>query len=283
MARRLENDPWLFGATLILCLFGAVMRETLLKGGKACLPRLAKDGLSDALIDPAIETLQGRGAEVLFNHRVTGLTFENERVSGLETSEGSISLGAQDSVILAVPPWIARDLVPDLTVPDAFESVLNVHYKVRLDPEDDVAEAGFVGLVNGLAEWIFIKDDHLSITVSAANKVIDRPADDLAAAIWRNVVKAFDLEGPEAELPPFRVIKEKRATIVANVKQEELRPGAETRFPNLVLAGDWTDTRLPATIEGAIRSGVTAAKLVLNPPTPSRRRRKKKKMSDHDD
>ena len=267
----------------LACLFGAVMRETLLKGGKACLPRLAKDGLSDALIDPAIETLAARGAEVLFNHRITGLTFENERVSGLATSEGSISLGADDSVILAVPPWIARDLVPGLTVPDAFESVLNVHYKVRLDPEDDVAEAGFVGLVNGLAEWIFIKGDHLSITVSAANKVIDRPADDLATAIWRNVVKAFDLEGPEAELPPFRVIKEKRATIVANAKQEDLRPGAETRFPNLVLAGDWTDTRLPATIEGAIRSGVTAAKLALNPPTASRRRRKKKKMSDHDD
>jgi len=187
-----------------------------------------------------------------------------------------------DSVILAVPPWIAGDLVPDLAVPDAFESIVNIHFKIRLDPEEDAAEAGFVGLVNGLAEWIFIKEDHISITVSAANKVVERPADDLAVQAWRNVVKAFDLEGPDAEIPPFRVIKEKRATIVANVKQEELRPPAETRFANLVLAGDWTDTHLPATIEGAIRSGVTAAKLVLNPPKPSRKRRRRKKMSDDD-
>jgi hypothetical protein len=79
--------------------------------------------------------------------------------------------------------------------------------------------------VNGLAEWIFIKEDHISITVSAANKVVERPADDLAVQAWRNVVKAFDLEGPDAEIPPFRVIKEKRATIVANVKQGQSPSG----------------------------------------------------------
>jgi uncharacterized protein with NAD-binding domain and iron-sulfur cluster len=59
------------------------------------------------------------------------------------------------------------------------------------------------------------------------------------------------------------VVKERRATIVANLVQEERRPGAETGIGNLVLAGDWTDTRLPGTIEGAIRSGVTAAELAL--------------------
>ncbi|MSP00643.1 MAG: FAD-binding protein [Acetobacteraceae bacterium] len=268
----------------LACLFGAVLRETLLKGGKACLPRMAKTGLSEALVDPAIETLRKRRAEVLFNLRVTGLVIGNDRVIALETGDGQIEVDANDSVVLAVPPWIAGELLPDLTVPDAFESILNVHYKIALSPEADIEEAGFVGLVNGLAEWIFIKKDHISITVSAANKVVDRDADELAAAIWRNVVKALDLEGAEAtEIPPFRVIKERRATIVANVAQEERRPSAETRLLNLALAGDWTDTGLPGTIEGAIRSGVTAAKLALNPPKVAKRRRKKKKMAADDD
>jgi uncharacterized protein with NAD-binding domain and iron-sulfur cluster len=111
-----------------------------------------------------------------------------------------------------------------------------------------------------------VRPDRVSITVSAANKLIDRPADELAAAIWRDVVKALALTGQQAELPPFRVVKERRATIVANFVQEERRPGAETVIGNLLLAGDWTNTRLPGTIEGAIRSGMTAAKLILHSP-----------------
>ena len=258
----------------LACLFGAVLRDTLLKGGNACLPRLAKAGLSEALVDPAIETLQKNGCDVLFNRRITALTTANGRVIRLTTNEGPIEIGPEDSVVLAVPPWVAGELIPGLTVPDAFESILNIHYKRVVHPPGDIEEAGFVGLVNGTAEWIFVKPDHLSVTVSAANKLIERTALDLAETVWRNVVKALDLEGEQAEMPAFRVIKERRATIVANVAQEERRPGAQTDFTNLALAGDWTDTRLPGTIEGAVRSGVTAANLALNPPKTAKRQRK---------
>ncbi len=268
----------------LACLFGAVLRETLVKGGNACLPRVPKEGLSEALVDPAIETLRQRGAEILFNHRVSGLVVERERVSGLATTEGAIPVGPDDSVVLAVPPWIAGELLPDLTVPNAFESILNVHFKITVRPDPDVAEAGFIGLVNGTAEWIFVRPDHLSVTVSAANKLIDRSADDLAFTVWRNVAKALDLSATvAAEVPPYRVIKERRATIVANVVQEERRPGAQTDVENLVLAGDWTDTRLPGTIESAVRSGATAVALILNPPMPATGRRKKKRMAADDD
>jgi hydroxysqualene dehydroxylase len=242
----------------LACLFGAVLRETLLKGGKAILPRLPKEGLSEALVDPAIDTLRKRGADVRFNQRITGLTIEKRRVTAFETTSGPVAMEPDDAVVLAVPPWVAGELMPDLTVPDAFESILNVHFKIELDPEEVVAEAGFVGLINGTA-------------------------DDLAATVWRNVAKALDLDGPQrTEVPPYRVIKERRATIVANVTQEERRPGAETDIENLTLAGDWTDTRLPGTIEGAIRSGVTATKLILNPPK-TKGRRRKKRLSPNDD
>jgi uncharacterized protein with NAD-binding domain and iron-sulfur cluster len=58
-------------------------------------------------------------------------------------------------------------------------------------------------------------------------------------------------------------VKERRATIAATAEQERLRPHARTSFANLVLAGDWTATGLPGTIEGAIRSGRTAAEALL--------------------
>jgi squalene-associated FAD-dependent desaturase len=267
----------------LACLFGAVLRDTLLKGGGACLPRLPKEGLSEALVDPAIETLRKRGADIQFNRRIIGLNIQRSRAVALETTNGRVALDPGDSVVLAVPPWSVAEMLPDITVPDAFESILNVHFRFTADPHGDIAKAGFAGLINGVAEWIFIRPDHISVTVSAANSLIDRSADDLATVIWRNVAKALELQGAQKnEIPPFRVIKERRATIVANVAQEERRPGARTDVENVVLAGDWTDTRLPGTIESAVRSGVTAAQLILDP-LKSTDRKRTKKLSPNDD
>jgi hydroxysqualene dehydroxylase len=254
----------------LACLFGSVLRETLLKGGNACLPRVPKEGLSEALVDPAIATLRERGATLLFNRRITRLVVEHDRVTALGTHDGQIALDADDFVVLAAPPWVTGELVPDITVPNAFESILNVHFKISVHADPDVTAAGFIGLVNSTAEWLFVRPDRISVTVSAANKLIDQPAHDLAREIWRDVVKALDLVGTQADMPPFRVVKERRATIVANLAQEERRPGAETHIGNLLLAGDWTDTRLPGTIEGAVRSGVTAAELILRSPIPAK-------------
>lgn len=264
----------------LACLFGAVLRETLMKGGSACRPVLAAEGLSEALVDPAIETLTENGADVLFNRRVTGLVTAGGRVVRLETNEDPVDIAEDEAIVLAVPPWIASELMPSLTVPDAFESILNIHYKIEAEAPGDIDEAGFVGLVNGTAEWIFVKSDHVSVTVSAANKLIERSAADLAETVWRNVVKALDLDGEQMVMPEFRVIKERRATFVANVIQEERRPGTQTDLANVMLAGDWTDTRLPATLEGAIRSGVKAANLAMNPPKPVKRQRKRKLEAD---
>ena len=267
----------------LACLFGAVLRETLMKGGKACLPLLPKEGLSEALIDPAIAWLEQRGATILFNRRITGLRIQDKTINALGTADGPITLEPGDDVILAVPPWVVEELVPGVTVPNGFESILNVHFKFDARPRGDMAEANFVGLVNGTAEWLFFRPGLVSVTVSAANKLIDRTAVDLASHIWPNIADALDLDGEWAvDVPPFRVIKERRATIAANSAQEERRPGARTSLENLRLAGDWTDTGLPGTIEGAIRSGVTAVDTILNAPAPEKRKRGWKRRASGD-
>jgi len=94
------------------------------------------------------------------------------------------------------------------------------------------------------------------VTISAANRMADQPAEKIAAAVWPDVKLALGLR---EEMPAFRVVKERRATFAATAEQERRRPGARTQLTNLVLAGDWTATGLPATIEGAIRSGRVAA------------------------
>ena len=70
------------------------------------------------------------------------------------------------------------------------------------------------------------------------------------------------MAGVAAALPPWQIVRERRATFAATPAQNARRPGAQTAWDNLVLAGDWTATGLPATIEGAIRSGARAAQRV---------------------
>ena len=98
------------------------------------------------------------------------------------------------------------------------------------------------------------------MTVSAADRLVDEPAESLAALLWRDVARAYELGNQP--LPPWRIVKEKRATFAATPAELRRRPQAHTQWRNLFLAGDWTATGLPATIEGAIRSGETAAALV---------------------
>ena len=250
-------------------LFGAVMRETLMRGGLACLPMLPKQGLSEALIDPAISLLQARQAEIRCNSRITQVTIEDGRVTGLRSADEAIPLGPAAAVVMAVPPWIAADLLPGLTVPLAFQAILNIHFRCQVQVNAQIAaiaQAGFVGLTSGIAEWVFVKTGHVSVTISAANRMVDEPAATIAGLVWPNVVDALGLGNAlKSQMPPYRVVKERRATFAATLQQDARRPQGRTELAvNLALAGDWTNTGLPATIEGAIRSGRAAADVLLS-------------------
>ena len=237
-------------------LLAAVLRETLMQGGAACVPLFPRGGLSAALVDPAVALLTGRGVTFHFGRRIAGLQIIDGAVTALSGPDGPISLGTSDRVVLAVPPWVAADLLPGLPVPTVFGAIVNVHFRVETDP----GPAGFIGLVAGSAEWVFVKPGHVSTTTSAANRLAEVDADRIAAGIWPNVRAALGLRGP---MPPWRVVKERRATVAATAAQERRRPNARTDLANLVLAGDWTATGLPGTIEGAIQSGETAAGLLV--------------------
>src|SRR6201999_3793964 len=110
--------------------------------------------------------------------------------------------------------------------------------------------AAMTGVIGGVAEWVFLFDDRVSVTVSGADAIVDQDREVLARRLWRDVARTLDLG--EAPLPAWQIVKEKRATFAATPAQDAMRPDARASgLGNLVLAGDWTQTRLPATIEGA--------------------------------
>jgi len=232
------------------------VRETFLVGGQACRPLIASEGLSAVLIEPAIKLLQGSGADIRFGRELLGLGWSEDSIRELKFGEESIALGAGDAVVLAVPPRSASSLLPGLKTPSRFRAIVNAHF--RFDPPQDAPP--ILGVVGGLVEWLFAFPQRLSVTISNADRLLDTPREELAQAIWRDICKATGLQ---AELPPWQIVRERRATFEATPEQNALRPGAATAFKNLFLAGDWTDTGLPATIEGSVRSGNRAADLVL--------------------
>jgi hydroxysqualene dehydroxylase len=237
-------------------LAGAIVRETLLAGGQACRPLIARDGLSAVLVEPAIELLRAKGAGIHFGHELRSFVMAGDRVGELQFGDDNVALAPGDVVVMAVPPRPAAALLPGLKTPSKFRAIVNAHF--RFDPPTDMPP--LIGVVGGLVEWLFAFPQRLSVTISNGDRLVDMPREELAQAIWQDICKVAGVAG---DLPPWQIVRERRATFEATPEQNALRPGPVTDWKNLFLAGDWTDTGLPATIEGSVRSGDRAADLVL--------------------
>jgi squalene-associated FAD-dependent desaturase len=241
-------------------LAGAVLRQSLLRGGRHYRPRIAHPTLAAAFVDPALAFLEREGAGLRLSTRLKRLGFGHGAVAALELPEGMQPLAEQDVVVLAVPPWVASELVPALTVPNEFRAIVNAHFRVAPPPD----APAMLGVIGGMAEWIFSFPDRISVTVSAADALADENREVLAQRLWADVTKALGIAAPvPSAIPVWQIVKEKRATFAATPCQEARRPAARTAHANLFLAGDWIQTGLPATIEGALKSGERAAALAL--------------------
>jgi squalene-associated FAD-dependent desaturase len=254
----LNTDP----AEGSMDLAGAVVRESLALGGMASRPRIAEPTLAAAFVEPALAYLLARGAEVRLNRRLKTLEQDSVRVARLGFADGEVVLGPDDRVVLAVASAPAQALLPGLSAPDEYRAIVNAHFAIP----DGAAEAlkgaaPMTGVIGGVAEWVFVFPDRLSVTVSGADAIVDQDRERLARRLWADVAATLRLG--DAALPAWQVVKEKRATFAATPAQDAKRPPARTALANLALAGDWTQTGLPATIEGALRSGETAAGLIL--------------------
>ncbi len=189
----LNIDPPLGSAKLA----AAIIRETLAAGGLACRPLIAREGLGGTLIAPALATLQERGAKVQLEHQLRAIQFGDGRIEALEFAGETIALAAGDAVVLAVPPYIAATLVRGLEVPTEFRAIVNAHF--RVDPP--AGQPRIIGVLNSTTEWIFAFPGRLSVTVSAGDRLIDTPREELAKTIWAEVASVAGL--PVDPMPPL--------------------------------------------------------------------------------
>ena len=242
-------------------LLRAVVIETFARGAAACRPLIAREGLSDSFVEPALTHLEAKGAEIRFNWRLRGLEEAEGTVTALDFGAERRTLGPEDSLVIALPAPGAQALLPELDAPIESRPIVNAHIRLPR-PASLPLNSPILGLIGGTAQWLFLRGDVVSLTVSAAEELAALPNETVAERLWQDTARALDLD--PAEKPPIRVIKEKRATFAQTPEAVARRPGPGTRWRNAFLAGDWTDTGFPATIEGAIRSGQAAAKKLAN-------------------
>ncbi|MGO9741312.1 MAG: hydroxysqualene dehydroxylase HpnE [Roseiarcus sp.] len=239
-------------------LAAAIIRETLAAGGRSYRPLISRHGLSNVFVAPALSYIADRGGGVNYGRRLRQMAFGADRVTALDFGDMSIDLTSSDAVVLAVPPAAAGSLAPGLKTPTEFRAIVNAHF--RVDPPDGLPP--MIGVINGMTQWLFAFPGRLSVTISAADGLLDLAREDLAERIWREVADIAKLAGA---MPAWQIVRERRATFAALPREDAKRPATETAWENLVLAGDWTQTGLPATIEGAIRSGAKAAATIVPP------------------
>ncbi len=230
-------------------LTAAVLRESLLLGGKASLPRIAAPSLGAAFIDPALAWLEAHGAPVALGKRLRAIATEGDSVTGLDWGAGPEPVGADEAVVLAVPPWVATALLPEIEAPDAFHAIVNGHFA---GPAPAGAPA-MLGLIGGTAEWLFAFPDRISVTVSAADAIVDLDREELACRFWDDIQQAYGFAAP---MPAWQIVKEKRATFAATPRSgRQAAAGADPLaqpVPRRRLDPDWParDDRRRAALRG---------------------------------
>lgn len=243
-------------------LLWRVLRATFLKGAGPSRPMFAPQGLGHALVRPALDRLEALGARIHFNTVLRAIEEVGGNAQALETSAGRVPVGPHETVILALPPSRLVNVLPGLSPPRDDGAILNAHFVVNA-PERLAQCPPLTGVLGSLAQWIFIRGDVVSVTVSAADAlgIMATPRDELVSKLWAETRAALALG--ETNHTCARIIVEKRATFDQSPEGVAKRLRSSTPLRNVFLAGDSTDTGLPATIEGAVLSGETAAKHAL--------------------
>jgi squalene-associated FAD-dependent desaturase len=251
-----------------------VFQEAFFKGNRGAEIGYAKVGLTELISDAAQRALEEGGGRLVLGQGVTGFCLEGDRVRAVQLSSGERLEG---DVFVSAVPWNALPrLLPEPWRRDSFFSategldaapIVGVH--IWYDRQ--VMEDEFLAFLDSPVQWVFNKTaimgtggsgQHVCISLSGAWEYAPMGKEELRALFVGEMAKLFP-KAREASVERFIVVKQLAATFRSRPGAEELRPGRRTPIANLFLAGDWTQTGWPSTMESAVRSGELAARAVV--------------------
>ena len=250
---------------------GQVFHESFLKsaqGGRLGIPALPLSQFYGYVAEHAVR----QGAELRLSQSVTGLSREGD-VWSVATSEGSFTA---DNVVLAVPFQQAASLLPDDHAGAALREQF-MHFRnapittVHLWFEREITGLDHAALLDTGIQWIFQKSrirrmpaelgSYCELTISASFAELHQTREEILSNALQELAMFFP-KVREVKLVKSGILKEARATFSVTPGLDAFRPSQTVAWPGLVLAGDWTQTGWPSTMEGAVRSGYLAAEAV---------------------
>ena len=233
---------------------------------------ISRVALSDLYTEGARNFIEAHGGRVRTGAQVIRLVNEKGRVVSAEMKDGTTV--EADVFISAVTHEALLQMLPESLRVGEFAGLAALSsspiVSINLWFDRPVTEREFVGLIGTRIQWLFNKDailsngkgsNHIAIIISAAREFVDWTRETLVEMALEELAQLIP-ESRSARLVHSNVVKERDATLAHTVESDRLRPGPKTSIPNLILAGDWTATGLPATIESAVMSGHIAARIV---------------------
>jgi len=265
----MNEDPKIASARL----FERVLRLALFASSEDSRLGIARVGLSECYTQAATEYIESRGGKVELGRNVAGFLITSGRCEGAALVGGERFEAA--TVVSAVPWMQFADLLSGelLRSEPFFTNILSLRpapiISINLWFDRPITDLEFAGLRGTTIQWLFNKgrilgssENYVSLVVSGAHDHIGRPKEELLAVALRELGELLPA-AREAKLLHSLILKERFATFSPSWEAEPLRPSTVTPLKGLYLAGDWTATGLPATIEGAVQSGCSAAQKIL--------------------
>jgi hydroxysqualene dehydroxylase len=262
----LNESPQAASAQMLI----KVLQQAFGGGRQASAIGISSVGLSDLYTGGAADFIEARGGRIRTLAQVDKILLRDGKVSGVELKNGERL--AADYLISTVPPNVLREMFDEELRRKEFAYLARLHssaiISINLWFDRPLTDRKFIGLIGTEIQWLFNKDaisagskasNHLALIISAANQYVHMTKHQLVELALRDLHKLMP-QSLEAKLLHSTIVKERDATISHTVESDTLRPSARTSIANLILAGDWTATGLPATIESAVLSGNLAAR-----------------------
>ncbi|MCX8104560.1 MAG: hydroxysqualene dehydroxylase HpnE [Ignavibacterium album] len=242
-------------------IFCDILKEIFWKdkfSSKIIIPALP---LSKTLCEPASDFIKSNDGEIRLSEKCIEFVVDKNRIEKVITDKNVYE--DFDFVVSAVP-FYALEKIIDTSFLDKqpefhYSSILNIHLRIK----ENFLQEDFYAFYDSELHWLFNKRTHWNIVISNADKFMQMNNEEIFNLVFTELKKFIAISDDDILL--YKIIKEKRATFIPDDFTLKHRPSTETKVKNLFIAGDWVDTKLPATIESAVRSGrIAAEKIVFN-------------------
>jgi squalene-associated FAD-dependent desaturase len=240
--------------------FVDILKKIFLRGNRSANIVLPAKGLSETYCINAQKFIEQNDGIISFSEKVENLQFESGKLVRIKTSKRIIE--DFDFVVSALPLFAFERVVKDVKAFThlnlIYSSILSFHIWLN----ENRLNRDFYGLINSKVHWVFNHSSHITLVISDANDLIELSNEELIEIAGNELSKFMNI--PKDKIISYKIIKEKRATFISSNDILGQRPSSITKFSNFYLAGDWVETGLPSTIEGAVKSGRMAADLILS-------------------